>query len=99
MDLGIWKNVLKDKYFPHFPVWMWLRLVDSIHHTSSQTWKNLCNTLPIILRWLAWQPNIGHSIIVDKDMILGLGQDSLLSHEIVERLNQKCIYFLHQESI
>jgi len=99
MKTGIWQNVLKDKYFPHFPVWMWLRLVDSIHHTSSQTWKNLCNTLPIIWRWLAWKPDIGHSIIVGKDMILGLVQDSLLSHELVERLNKKGMYFLYQASI
>jgi hypothetical protein len=48
---------------------------------------------------LAWKPDIGHSIIVGKDMILGLGHDSLLSQELVERLNQKGIYFLHQASI
>jgi hypothetical protein len=49
MKMGIWQSVLKDKYFPHFPVWTWLHSVDPIHHTGSQTWKNLCNTLPIIL--------------------------------------------------
>jgi hypothetical protein len=96
MKTGIWKNVLNDKYYPHFPVWTWIRSVELLHQKGSQTWKNLCNTLPIILRWMAWKPGRGHSIILGKDVILGIGQGSILSNELVQSLNQKNIYFLYQ---
>jgi hypothetical protein len=86
---GIWQNVLKDKYYPHFPVWTWLRSVDPLRQKGSQTWKNLCNTLPIILRWLAWKPGRGHSIILGKDVILGMGHGSFLSEELIHSLNLK----------
>jgi hypothetical protein len=89
MKTWIWKNVLKDKYYPHFSVWTWLCLVEPLRQKGSQTWKNLCNTLPIILSWMAWKPGRGHSIILGKDVILGLGQGAILSDELVRSLNQK----------
>jgi hypothetical protein len=98
MKQGIWQSVLKDKYFPHVPVWTWLRSVEPAHPFGSQTWKNLCNTLPIILHWLAWKPGSGHSIIVGKDVILGMGQEAFLSQDLVSCLNKKGIHFLYQAS-
>jgi hypothetical protein len=59
MKQGIWQRVLKDKYFPHVSVLTWLRSADTVHPYGSQTWKNLRNTLPIILQWMAWKSGLG----------------------------------------
>jgi hypothetical protein len=98
MKMGIWKRVIKDKYFPHGSVLSWLRSTTSVTSYGSQTWKNLLNTLPVILQWLAWNPGSGHSILVGKDAILGMGQDSILSQELVHSLNKKNIHLLYQAS-
>jgi hypothetical protein len=66
MKHGIWQRVLKDKYFLHVSVLTWLRSAEPVHPFGSQTWKNLRNTLPIILHWMAWKPGSGHSIISRK---------------------------------
>jgi hypothetical protein len=98
MRRGIWKNILKDKYFPHTSVLTWLRSVDLKHPFGSQTWKNLRNTLPIIIHWMAWKSGSGVSIQVGKDVIIGLGQEAILSRELITSLNQKHIFLLYQAS-
>jgi hypothetical protein len=72
MQPGIWNRVLKDKYLPHFSVSTWLRYVDPTSRVGSQTWKNLINALPLIVRWLAWKPGNGVDIWIGKDAILGV---------------------------
>jgi hypothetical protein len=57
----------------------WLRSTSSATTQGSQTWKNILNSLPLVLHWLAWSPGSGHSIILGKDVILGMGKDSILS--------------------
>jgi hypothetical protein len=39
-----------------------------------------------------WKPGSEHSIIVDKDMFMGIGQDALLSQDLVSWMNKKGIY-------
>jgi hypothetical protein len=53
MKNDIWKRVIKDKYLPHGSVSTWLRSASSVSAHGSQTWKNLINTLPLVLQWLA----------------------------------------------
>jgi hypothetical protein len=98
MQNGIWKRVIKDKYFPHISVTTWLRSSSPVSSFGSQTWKNLLNTLPLIMHWLAWKPGSGDSIIVGKDELLGLGKDSILSADLISYLNNKNVYFLYQAS-
>jgi hypothetical protein len=98
MKIGIWQRVIKDKYFPHGSVLTWLRSASSVTSYGSQTWKNLLNTLPVILQWLAWNPGSGHSILIGKDAIMGMGQDSILSQELVHILNLKNVHLLYQAS-
>jgi hypothetical protein len=98
MKNGIWHRVIKDKYLPHGSVRTWLRSTSSVTSYGSQTWKNILNTLPLIVHWLAWKPGLGDSIIVGKDKILGLGKDSILSTELVFFLNNKNVYYLYQAS-
>jgi hypothetical protein len=65
---------------------------------GSQTWKNLLNSLPLIVHWLAWKPGVGDSIIVGKDKILGMEKDYILIVELIIVLNNKNVFFLFQAS-
>jgi hypothetical protein len=65
-------------------------------HTGSQTWRNLLNALPLIVHWLAWKPWSGDSIIMGKDEILGMGNASYLSTELIKHLNDNKVYYLYQ---
>jgi hypothetical protein len=47
---------------------------------------------------MAWRPGSGHSISVGRDAIMGMGQDSYLSQDLINILNQKNIYLLFQAS-
>jgi hypothetical protein len=96
MKKGLWQQVIKDKYLPHGLVSSWLRSASAVSAHGSQTWKNLINTLPLVLQWLAWNPGTRNSIIIGKDVILGMGIDSFLSNELVATLNQKNVYLLYQ---
>jgi len=94
MKLGIWKRAIK--YFPHGSVMTWLRSADAVTSFGSRSWKNIWNTLPVILQWMAWKSSSGHSISIGKDVILGLGHGSFLSQEMVNILNQRKIHLLYQ---
>jgi hypothetical protein len=79
MSPGLWSKVIKDKYFPHLPVHVWIRSASAYPTRGSQTWKHLLKSLPIILQWIAWKPGNGYMIEIGRDTILGLGSNSLLS--------------------
>jgi hypothetical protein len=96
MKPGIWNKVIKDKYLPHAQVVDWLRTTSNNVSYGSQTWKNLLNSLSLILQWLAWNPGSGQSIVIGRDYILGLGKYSLLSEDLIQSLNHKRIYVLYQ---
>jgi hypothetical protein len=50
----------------------------------------------VILHWLEWNPGFGHSILIGKDVIMGMGKDSILSNEMILLLNFKNVYLLYQ---
>lgn len=58
----------------------------------------MLNALPLLMHWLAWKLGAGDSIITGKDEILGMGKVSFLSVEMINRLNNKHVYFLFQVS-
>jgi hypothetical protein len=93
---GIWHNVVKDKYFPYHSVETWLRFASPSQPGASQVWKNLMKSLPIITRWISWQPGNGHSIYIGLDKILGLDRSSLLSNDLREALKACNINLLYQ---
>jgi len=74
----------------------WLRSASSVTSQGSQTWKNILNSLPLVLHWLDWSQGLGHSIILGKDVLLGMGKDSILSKYLFLLLNKKNVYFLYQ---
>jgi len=80
----------------HEYVLSWLRLAEAFSPFGSQSWKNIQNTLPIILQWMAWKLSSRHSILVGRDAILGMGRDSFLSQDLVNYLNRGNIHLLFQ---
>jgi hypothetical protein len=44
-------------------------------------------------------PSSGHSIIIGRDYITGLGPTSILSPPVIEHLNNKNIHYLYQAVI
>jgi hypothetical protein len=71
----------------------WCRFLD---HSGSQTWKHLQNSLNILLQWIAWYPGSGTLIVIGRDSILGMGESTLLSEDLILALNQRGIHFLFQ---
>lgn len=52
----------------------------------------------ILLQWIAWYwyPGFGTLIVIGRDSILGMGESTHLSEELILALNQHGIYFLFQ---
>jgi hypothetical protein len=96
MQPGIWNRILKDKYLPHFSVSTWFRYADPTSRVGLQTWKNLINVLPLIVRWLAWKLRNGADISIDKYAILGMGSEAFLSEALIQHLNEHWVHFLYQ---
>jgi hypothetical protein len=51
-----------------------------------------------VLHWLCWSLGFGHSILLGKDMIMGLGKASIFTQERVASVNQRNIHYLYQAS-
>jgi hypothetical protein len=79
MKDDIWHRVIKDKYLPYCSVTTWLRSTSFQLTSASHTWKNLLKSVHLITHWLSWSPRSGHSCLIGRDMILGLGNTSYLS--------------------
>jgi hypothetical protein len=95
---GIWHKVIMDKYFSHVTVINWLRLESQKVQSASRIWTSLTNSVHIINQWLAWSPGSRHLIALGRDNILGIGDKSFLSTELLSILNQKKIIVLAQAS-
>jgi hypothetical protein len=96
MKDGIWHQVIKDKYLPYSSVATWLRTTSPLQPAASQIWKNLMKSLPLITHWISWKPGNGYSILIGLDKILGIGNSSLLSSELLLALKEKNIRYLYQ---
>jgi hypothetical protein len=98
MKEGLWHRVIKDKYFPFGSVARWLRSATIVGAQGLQTWRNLLKSLHILLHWIAWSLGTGESIIIGKDRILGMGEATILSDELISILNQRRVHYLYQAS-
>jgi hypothetical protein len=95
MQKGLWHRILKDKYLPFFCS----SLVSFGKCCGGQRFQNLetsSESLHIILHWLAWRPGSGHSILIGRDHIIGMGEEAILSDELISAINRKGIYYLFQ---
>jgi hypothetical protein len=96
MGDGIWHRVIKDKYLPYTYVATWLRSTQISQPLASHFWKNLMKSLPLITHWLSWQPGNGCSVLIGLEKILGMGNTSLLSSELLLALKNHHIRYLYQ---
>jgi hypothetical protein len=96
MKEGLWHRVIKEKYLPFVSVHRWLHTVDIYKERGSQTWTYLLKSLHLLLHWIVWSPGDGKSIVIGKDRILGMGDATLLSYELIYVINRKGLFFLFQ---
>jgi hypothetical protein len=89
MGIGIWHDVIKDKYFPSSTVINWLRSPTFSLTTISKIWGGLLKSIHLITQWLSWIPSSGHLVAIDRDKIMGLEDTSFLTPELVSCLRKK----------
>jgi hypothetical protein len=63
---------------------------------GSRRSQTFFRNLSLLLHWIAWNPGSGHSIIIGKDRILGMGIKAFLSAELLQTLNQNSVHYLSQ---
>ena len=54
------------------------------------------NSFPLIIHWLSWKPRNGYSILIGLDKILGIGNTTILSQELLLALKIQNIFYLYQ---
>jgi hypothetical protein len=96
MHDGLWHRVLKSKYFLGYSVDNWLCFFCSSRAKGSQSWLHLLKFSHIILHWITWRPGSGHNIMVGCDCILGMGESTILSEELIRIINRQGIHHLYQ---
>jgi hypothetical protein len=60
--VGIWHDVIKDKYLPYSLVETWFRLISKSQGSTSLIWKNMIKMNLIIDHWLCWRLGSGLAI-------------------------------------
>jgi len=96
MGEGIWHRVILDKYISQTLVVNWLISKTFKKIGLSRIWFGLMKFLFLILHGLSWLPGDGHSIHLGKDRILGLGDCSFLSRNLLVTLKDPNIFTLSQ---
>jgi hypothetical protein len=81
--------LIKEKYLGSLSLFDWIRKPTLYQSWASPFWKGMIASSPVILHWLRWKPGTGSNIRIGRDMILGLGVQSLLSPSICERLEAR----------
>jgi hypothetical protein len=81
-----WHQVIRAKYLPNSSLLSWFRKSSHTYSSASRIWLSLLRSLPIILHWITWCPGAGHSISLGRDRILGLGEGSFLSSNLLSAL-------------
>jgi hypothetical protein len=76
---SIWHRIVMNKYLGTLPLHQWIRKSSFNLQRASPFWKGLLVSSPVILHWLRWKPGAGCDILLGRDRILGLEEQSLLS--------------------
>ena len=88
---GIWHKVIIDKYLPHTTVKNWFRSPTIHRKAASGIWNGLLKSVHLITHWLSWIPGSDHLIALGRDEILGMGDKSFLSLNILFELRKRNI--------
>jgi hypothetical protein len=88
---SIWQKVIRGKYLHNATLLNWIR--QPSHHctSTSRIWTSLTRALLVINHWLSWCPGAGYQIVVGRDRILGMGDRSILSDELLNVLKENNI--------
>jgi hypothetical protein len=92
----IWHKVIKDKYLPHTTVINWFRSPTFHQKAASRIQNGLLKSVHLITHWLSWTLGSGQLIALGRDMILGMGDKSFLSFNLLSELRQYNITSLSQ---
>jgi hypothetical protein len=74
----------------------WLRFELFQYVSGSKIWNSLIKVIPLITNWLSWKLGTGHIVAIEREKILGLGADSILSNLLINALRQKHVSVLAQ---
>jgi hypothetical protein len=94
--VSIWNTIIMDKYLGSKPLHHWLRIQPVLLTRASSFWRGLVVSSPVIQHWLCWMPGEGREIQLGSDVILGLGDRSLLSPELRTHLRSLNLIALEQ---
>jgi hypothetical protein len=89
MGEGIWHRVVIKKYLHWATVINWLRSQYFKQTGMSRIWSGLLKVIYLILHGLSWIPRTGQLITLGKDQILGMGDSSFLSCNLLTVLKEK----------
>jgi hypothetical protein len=71
MNQGLWHEVVVKKYLKKKSVVEWFREGRKNWMGTSNTWRALITSVPIITDWLAWKPGNGKDIRIGVDPMIG----------------------------
>lgn len=91
----IWRSIIKDKYFKGKSTLQWLRSSNGGYKGASCIWDGLFTALPVIKRWLVWQPGNGRYIHLGEDPIIGGPVSYKLSPFLLHSLHSRGYFRLH----
>jgi hypothetical protein len=80
---SIWSHFIKVKYLGSLSLIDWIRKPSHYQSWASPFWKGMIASSRVIFHWLRWKPGSGSNIHIGRDMILGMGDQSLLSSTFV----------------
>jgi hypothetical protein len=83
----IWHHTINDKYLPQSTIKNWLRSPTLQQKYSSSIWGGLLKSVHLINHWLSWNPGTGQLIDIGEDRILGMGEQSYLSTNLISALH------------
>jgi hypothetical protein len=93
---SIWSQLIKAKYLGSLPLYDWLRKPSLKQPWASSYWKGMVASSQVILHWIRWKPGNGTKILIGRDKILGLGDQSFLSPLLCARLEALGYSYLFQ---
>jgi hypothetical protein len=84
---SIWNKLLIGKYLGNSSISTWLRKPSHKHRKASSFWNGWLKNLFVILHWIHWLPGDGNSIVLGRDMISGMENQSILSDPLRAHLS------------
>jgi hypothetical protein len=93
---GLWHEVIIKKYLQKKTVEEWFRLEKISSTGSSNFWRALTLSLPVISDWLAWKIGNGKTVRLGVDPIVGCHNFYKLSTNLTLALKEQGITYLAQ---